>query len=792
MAILSEAQWPRLSDDGFAVPGKRELPIFDGEHARRAWETLDRTAGLTAAEKAKARARIVRALRRFGVAFAEQVEEAGETTLIDTREAEIADEAGHIVEVTIARPGVSANGYIYTPAVLAEAAPLWNGAPAFLDHPTALDQTRAGGRSLRDLVGVYEGASYERGRGIRARLRLAANDHGAFETIREAIAARAAGRTAAPVGISADWRLLKSPAPRGPGGRPRWNVHSIVAVNSGDLVIRPSAGGSFDRILEAAGPAELEYEPAALLAGGMVQAGPGGSERRKENGGSTMQPKNEGVWIGAREGAEYAALSGETAGVVATPASSGSAGAGAPGDSALSTQNSALGDAVEAALRPVKLQLAAATLEARLGAARLPAPAVEQLRGQFAGRVFEAGELDGAIRGMRAMLGEIFGQQSIRGAGSVLDSGVAQGITPLDKVQAAFDRLFGLPVADALANVPRLSGIREGYILITGDKFFDGRYHWENSVVREANETTTTVMANVVLNSMTKRLVADYQGQSRWWEPLATRVALADLKRQDRILLNDFGSLASVGEAAAYATVAWDDGKESYTPSKVGNIVSVTLEMFINDDLHAVRRIPSKLAQAATVTVNETVAALFTANGGVGPAMADTHDVFDAANHQGNLLTTMTTDELQSTSLEAAMTVLEKMTNSAGKRIGVIGRYLLVPADLRWTAMQLTRSQLLPGSPNNDINPLAGEIVPIVVPQFTNAHNWYLVADPRQIECIEVGFLNGREEPELLMQDSPSAGTVFTNDEISYKVRHIYGAGVLDYRGLCGAVPAQA
>lgn len=446
--------------------------------------------------------------------------------------------------------------------------------------------------------------------------------------------------------------------------------------------------------------------------------------------------------------------------------------------------------AIEAALAPYKAQLAASVLDAKLGASGLPAAAQQLVRGQFAGRVFEAQEIDASISALKGMLGEVFGQASIRGVGSVLDPGRVQGTTPLEKVQAAFDRLFGLEVASHLTGIPRLSGIREAYILVTGDKFFSGMYHWEDSIVREANETTTSVMSNVVLNSMTKRLIKDYQAQPKWWEPIAIKTPVLDMKQQHRIRLADFGSLSSVSEDASYTNVAWGDARENYTPTKFGNLVVVTLEMFLNDDLHAVVRIPTKLAHAAVVTINEQVWALFSANAGAGPAMADTHDVFDSVNHQGNT-STSTTYDLSSLALENAMTVLEKMTNTAGKRIGVRGRYLLIPPELRWTASVITQSQYAAGSANNDINPLAGAVVPIVVPQQTIAYQWYLLADPMQIESIEIGFLNGREEPELLVQDNPTQGAVFTNDAISYKVRHIYGAGWLDYRGAFAALPAS-
>lgn len=65
-----------------------------------------------------------------------------------------------------------------------------------------------------------------------------------------------------------------------------------------------------------------------------------------------------------------------------------------------------------------------------------------------------------------------------------------------------------------------------------------------------------------------------------------------------------------------------------------------------------------------------------------------------------------------------------------------------------------------------------------------------MLADPAQIESMELGFLNGREEPELIVQDQPSRESVFTNDAISWKVRHVFGGGWLDYRGAFGSIVA--
>jgi hypothetical protein len=618
-ATLTEHERSLLPDAEFAVPEKRVLPIHDESHARLAWDMLDRTGGLEDGERRDARHRIARALHRFGVKLGHGVEEEAHRQLnvggfsstgaaagqVADRalEAVVVDETHRLVEVTIARPGVSENGYVYSDSVLREATPLWNGAPAFLDHPTALDLTRAGSRSLRDLVGVYEGARYEVGRGIRARLRLSENDHGVFQTIREALSASSAGHPAPPIGISADWKLLRSPSKA--GGKARFDVHAVVSVNSGDLVIRPSAGGSFDRILEAQQaerPAEVDYtgwglEDEGVGVGFRVSRQDGGvsgvgfrvvGDARGGNG-VTGQLGVSAVVGDVREG-QNAQIQGST--VVQPSAGSRDSltltlsqgerrpdGARGVGNGLDAGFQSAVQRAVEAAMAPMRQQMAAAQLESRLAASGLPSAAQAHVRQQFAGRVFEASEVDGAIAGLRGLLGDVFGQRAIRGVGaSILDPGYVQGTTALDKVQAAFDRLFGLDVPSHLTGIPRLTGIREAYVLITGDKFFTGNYHWEESIVREANEVTTSVLSNVVLNSMTKRIVRDYQAQPKWWEPFTIKVPILDMKQQNRIRLNDFASLSTVNEDASYTNAAWGDARENYTPSKFGNLVVVTLE----------------------------------------------------------------------------------------------------------------------------------------------------------------------------------------------------------------------
>ena len=351
------------------------------------------------------------------------------------------------------------------------------------------------------------------------------------------------------------------------------------------------------------------------------------------------------------------------------------------------------------------------------------------------------------------------------------------------------DRLLGLPFDDAdadvaqarrlslVSSVPRWSGIREAYVQLTGDPTISGVVDPSRSILREANEVTSGVLNQALLNSMTKRLVRDYRGQEQSWRKFCEVVPLQNFKSQDRVRLHDFNSLSTVAEGATYTNLAWDDSREVYAPAKRGNLVVVTREAILNDDLRAITRIPPKLARAATMTINEFVFGLFTGN----PVMNDSTKVFDdgVQTAHGN----RGTSTLSSTALQAAITSMMKQTDTAGKRLNLRPRYLLVPADLLFTALTIVNSTLTPGSANNDANVLKGVVEPVSVAQFTDATDWYLICDPDDIEALEIGFVGGKEDPELLMQDAPLLGQVFTNDQMSFKVRWEFGGAWLDYRG---------
>jgi len=78
------------------------------------------------------------------------------------------------------------------------------------------------------------------------------------------------------------------------------------------------------------------------------------------------------------------------------------------------------------------------------------------------------------------------------------------------------------------------------------------------------------------------------------------------------------------------------------------------------------------------------------------------------------------------------------------------------------------------------------EVVPVWY--WTDTNDWCLSASPDVLASIELGFLDGQEDPEIFVQDMPATGSMFSNDQMTFKIRHIYGGAVLDYRGLYKSV----
>ncbi|MHB1296679.1 MAG: phage major capsid protein [Anaerolineae bacterium] len=148
----------------------------------------------------------------------------------------------------------TANGLRFSPRVLAEAAPAFEGVPCFVDHAGPAEALRPGGRSVRDLAGRIQGVAWDETRqGLAAEVTLARQ----ADWLRDAVADFGEEEF---FGLSADLWLTRE-------GK---EVRRIEHVHSVDVVVHPAAGGRF---LAAQAPAEPKQAKEQATMNEIVETG---------------------------------------------------------------------------------------------------------------------------------------------------------------------------------------------------------------------------------------------------------------------------------------------------------------------------------------------------------------------------------------------------------------------------------------------------------------------------------------------------------------------------------------
>lgn len=655
------------------------------------------------------------------------------------------------IEVTIVKAGRSGNRNYYPDATLREAAPQFEGVRVFAKSDA--DHLAGKGKDVRSLIGGIYGVRFVEGKAADTGSLV-----GTFKPIDPTDAAVTKMVEAVKrgmqslLGLSID--AFARTKPRQVGKERLTEAVKFTKVISVDLIVEPGAGGGLDRLTEAAADSPPINEGSEM---------PLWKQRLLEA-------------IKAKDPAAHAKINADTiADDDLVRLHESVCGSLVP---EAGTQRVAEAQGGQAPLTRADLevfQLRGAARD-RIAAAKLPQPSKERLLGQIATadaeRLTEAavGDMIKAEGGYVARLTE---SGAVRvpmfGAGSIEVGD--RSLTMRDMLDAFWD--------PAHKDHGRVQSIKECYVEMTGDRLITGRLR-ECDQSRLAESLGSSSFAEVLGDSVTRRMLADYRAAVDYegWRQLVNIVPVNDFRMQHRTRWGGYGDLPAVAEGATYQPLTSPTDEEAtYKASKRGGTEDVTLEMIKNDDVGTIRRIPVKLSRAAKRTLAKFVFDFLRTN----PSIYDTKALFHADH--GNLFTAA----LDAASLAVHRLAMLKQTEmDSADRIGITPTRLVVPVDLQQAAVDLFKL-----STNNEktfIQSLSMQIIPVWY--WTDANDWCTAADPLDIPGIEMGFMDGREEPELFVQDSPTVGSMFSADKLTYKIRHIYGGAVTDFRAFTKAVVA--
>lgn len=302
---------------------------------------------------------------------------------------------------------------------------------------------------------------------------------------------------------------------------------------------------------------------------------------------------------------------------------------------------------------------------------------------------------------------------------------------------------------------------------------------------------TLSSWAEVFGDSIRRQLIKEFEHPdfNQWRKIASNIVPLQDFRTNRRIRVGGFGTLDTVTELGTYQDLAEPGDEEvTYAAQKRGNTFSVSWESLVNDDLGKVRDIPRKLGIAAAQTLNIFV---MRTNLSDNPTIFDGNSLIDSTHNNNG------TTALSQASLVAAIKQMRKQTNlSSGLRLSIKPKFLVVPVDLEDTGWELIESAVKSVALDNATTPgvIRGKFgLELLVNDFhttADLNDWFLIADPGRSPTIEIGFLGGRQEPEVFIQDQQNIGSVLTADKITYKIRHVYGGNILDFRSYAGGIVA--
>lgn len=332
-------------------------------------------------------------------------------------------------------------------------------------------------------------------------------------------------------------------------------------------------------------------------------------------------------------------------------------------------------------------------------------------------------------------------------------------------------------------------------------------------------ETETRAdFAEFLMGAIRTTMLQGYQYAAPQWDKYMGVESAQDFREHRAKGLSGMSGIHHVGEIGEYKEMRRARRPiASYAVDTYGATYSISRHLIINDDMRQIMSTtPEEMGKAMGRFVARTGVALIEGN----PTAPDGKATF--STERGN----ETTEALSEESIAAMFTAMENQFDENGDQITLTPKVLAVKnLTLQLIAKRIVRSQetgtniqyAASGSgptagsaglgtsrfDKGTVNPLAGMLDEqegvIRDPYFQDANNYYLFADAGENPAFIMAFLNGNRDPFLGMRNPEARSALpggtddpykFDIDAVDFKIRHDFGAAVIEPRAVARAVVA--
>lgn len=296
---------------------------------------------------------------------------------------------------------------------------------------------------------------------------------------------------------------------------------------------------------------------------------------------------------------------------------------------------------------------------------------------------------------------------------------------------------------------------------------------------RSGGMQSTSDFSVLFENALHKMMLAAYALADDTWRRFCGTDTVPDFRASNRYRLGSLGVADDVNEGGEFKTKAIPDGsKFQISTGTLGNIIAITRQAIINDDMSALSSVSTQFGRSFGLTIETRVYALLNANSGLGPTQTDSQPFFHANRANVNA----TGSAISVDGLDADRVVMGKQKDpDSNEYLNMRPRVLLVPLGLEGTARVLNQSQFDP-SVSGKIqipNKVVGLFQDVVgTPRLTDTTRRYLFGNDPSAPAIKVVFLEGQGEAPVLESEMG-----FEVDGMRWRARLDVKAQMFDPKG---------
>lgn len=295
------------------------------------------------------------------------------------------------------------------------------------------------------------------------------------------------------------------------------------------------------------------------------------------------------------------------------------------------------------------------------------------------------------------------------------------------------------------------------------------------------NRALFTKQLNLGLNTV---FGMEYDRYPEQWRSLYSTEQSMKAFEED-VQMIGFGAAPTKAEGAM---INYDSGREGFVSRYVHETVALAFaitEEAEEDGLYG--SLGAKYARALARSMQQTKeikganifnTATTTSLGGDGQALLDALHPLGGGGTASNILGTPA--DLSETSLETILVQISTAVDDRSIPIALSGRKLAVPPQLVFVAERIIKSNLRPGTADNDINAMRNMgMIPegvVVNQRFTNPDQYFILTD-----CPD-GMKHFIRSPIKKAVEGD-----FETGNLRYKCRERYSFGFTDWRGVYGS-----